>query len=301
MKEAFIEKKFRGPSLLMIRTVNVILEEYRDQGFRLSLRQLYYQLVARDIIANSTRSYKNLGTLVSNARQAGEVDWAMIEDRGRDTFALAHWSSPTEIIQSAVSSFRVDRWKSQPWYIECMVEKDALSGVLVPVCNRLDIPITANKGYSSSSTMYEIGKRLLKKSEAGKRICVIYLGDHDPSGIDMTRDIGDRLSMYSSLPKSEIDVQRVALNYDQVLTWRPPVNPAKETDARYEAYKMAYGKHCWELDAVEPAILSKLVEDTVLERRDQGRWDNAIYAEDRMKRDLSAISELYKRFKEKKK
>ena len=301
MKEAFITKRFSKASLAMIKIVNYILGEYRDQGFRLSLRQLYYQLVARDVIPNTVRSYKNLGTLVSNARQAGEVDWAMIEDRGRETEALSHWNSPAEIVNSAVASFRVDRWKTQPWYIEVMVEKDALSGVLVPVCNQLDIPITANKGYSSSSTMYEVGNRLSNKHAAGKKICVIYLGDHDPSGVDMTRDIEDRLSMYSRLPKCEIDVQRVALNFDQVRAWNPPVNPAKQTDARYAAYKLAYGKYCWELDAVEPRTLASLVEKVVLERRDEGRWNNAVHAENRMKTDLRAVSELYKRFKEKKK
>ena len=81
MKESFIEQRFNAASVAMIETINSILDEYAAQGFRLSLRQLYYQLVARDFIPNTIRSYKNIGNLVSNARQAGHIDWDMIEDR----------------------------------------------------------------------------------------------------------------------------------------------------------------------------------------------------------------------------
>lgn len=162
MKEAFITKNFSQASRDQIELINGILREYQHQGYRLSLRQLYYQLVARGHIENSVRSYKNTGTLVSNARQAGFIDWAMIEDRNRETVNPSHWKNPGEILESAAYSFHIDKWKDQPYHIEVMVEKDALSGVLEPVCYSLDIGITANKGYSSSSTMYEIGKRLSK-------------------------------------------------------------------------------------------------------------------------------------------
>jgi len=180
----------------------------------LSLRQLYYQLVARGYIANSLRSYKNVGNLVSTARQAGQVDWGMIEDRNRETRSLMHWNNPGEIVESAAYSFHIDKWAGQKWHVEIMAEKDALSGVLEPVAGELDVAITANKGYSSSSTMYEIGKRLARKSRAGKKICIVYLGDHDPSGIDMTRDVKARLELYSGF--GTLHVVRIALNWRQV-------------------------------------------------------------------------------------
>jgi hypothetical protein len=294
MIEAFIDKTFTAASLRNIELVNHILEEYRAQGFRLSLRQLYYQLVARDYIPNNTRSYKNLGALVSNARQAGLIDWAMIEDRNRETLAPAHWENPGQIVRAAAYQFRIDKWADQGWHIEVMVEKDALSGVLGPVCSRLDIGITANKGYSSSSTMYEIGKRLLDKSDDGKRICILYLGDHDPSGIDMTRDVEDRLRLYSGLQsENELEVVRLALNWEQVERWRPPENPAKETDARFGAYVRRFGGSSWELDAIEPRQLADLVEEAVYSRRDVDLWSDAVNRENEMRNELQAFSDRY--------
>lgn len=288
MKEAFISKAFKADSLATITTLNGILEEYRRQNFRLSLRQLYYQMVARDYIENSQRSYKNLGNLVSNARQAGLIDWEMIEDRGRDTTIPPHWKTPADIVLAAAHSFRIDKWIDQPYHIEVMVEKDALSGVLEPVCRELDIGITANKGYSSSSTMYEIGKRLYDKYEDdGKSICIIYLGDHDPSGIDMTRDVDERLQMYSRV--GDIEVVRIALNWDQIERWQPPENPAKETDARFVAYEQQFGSSSWELDAVEPAQLAQLVRAAVQERRDEALWAEAVTLENTGRDELRAF------------
>lgn len=291
MKDSFIEHKFSAPSMKTITLINRILDAYRVQGFRLSLRQLYYQLVARDFIENSQRSYKNIGSLVSNARQAGLIDWDMIEDRGRETSALAHWKSPAQIVEVAAAQFRIDKWLDQPYHIEAMVEKDALSGVLEPICQRLDISITANKGYSSSSTMYEIGKRLYGKRRDRKQVCVIYLGDHDPSGIDMTRDVQERLQMYSRL--DHIEVVRLALNWSQIEEWQPPENPAKETDARFAAYAAKFGQSSWELDAVEPAQLAELVNEAVRQRRDERKWREAVEREDAMKAKLQSFAEQY--------
>lgn len=215
MKEQFIDHKFNRASLTLIETANGILDEYARQGYRLSLRQLYYQLVARDYIENTIKSYKRIGDLVSNARLAGLLDWEMIEDRNRVATIPTAWDSPAQIVRAAASQFRVDRWEGQTYHVEVMVEKDALSGIsgiLQPVCRELHVRFTANKGYSSSSAMYEAGQRMKHAKRSGKSVVVLYFGDHDPSGIDMTRDIDERLRQFARTTK--IDVRRLALNWD---------------------------------------------------------------------------------------
>lgn len=293
MKQAFITKRFSPSAYEMIDTINQILDEYKAQGFRLSLRQLYYQLVARAYVENTVNSYKRVGNIVSDARQAGLVDWDMIEDRGRETVSVGHWSSPADIVRAAANQFRIDKWKDQPYHIEVMVEKDALSGVLEPVCRELDISITANKGYSSSSTMYEIGQRLLNLHCLRKDILIIYLGDHDPSGIDMTRDVVDRLTMYSELDEGDLEVVRIALNWNQVEEWKPPENPAKQTDSRFASYAAKFGQSSWELDAVEPVQLAGLVRGLVQARRIDSLWNKAVEHENRMRADLMAFANTY--------
>jgi hypothetical protein len=291
MKEQFIDKRFSAENEKMIDRINSILGDYRDQGYRLSLRQLYYQLVARALIENSERSYKHIGDLVSNARLAGLVDWDMIEDRGREVVAPPMWENPAEIVEAAAKQFAIDRWKDQPNYVEVMVEKAALEGVLIPVCRELGIRFTANRGYCSSSTMYEAGKRIERLMEE-KTVHVLYLGDHDPSGIDMTRDVRDRLSMFSW---TDIEVNRLALNIDQVRRLNPPENPAKMADTRARAYIDQFGTSSWELDAIEPAEMANLVQRAVRKLRNEEKWEKALRREERMRSELNQFAREYRK------
>jgi hypothetical protein len=278
VREAFTDKQFGAAASEMLGAICAILDSYAEQGYDLSLRQLYYQLVSRNIVPNTERSYKNVGVLVSDARLAGIVDWAMISDRGRVCVKNPHWEGAREFLDSVAPQFRLDLWEGQPNYVEVMVEKQALEGVLVPVCRKYDVPFTANKGYSSSSALYEASKRFLAAAHeqpAGwSGLHVIYLGDHDPSGIDMSRDIGDRLDLFVKTAQGRCDeigpneipaveVHRVALNMNQIRSMRPPENPAKLTDSRAIGYVRRFGKSSWELDAIEPSKLARLVSGAI--------------------------------------
>lgn len=291
MKEAFIEKRFNTKSVKLIGIVNTILDDYAAAGYDLSLRQLYYQLVSRNIVPNTEKSYKNVGQLVSDARLAGLVDWSMIRDRGRVTVHNPHWDTPADIVRACANQFAVDRWANQPNYVEVMVEKQALEGVLIPVCEEWDVPFTANKGYTSSSAMRGASKRFLDAEENGKALHVIYLGDHDPSGIDMSRDIDDRLEMFTR--GSGVTVHRVALNMDQVRKFRPPPNPAKMTDSRADDYVRKFGRQSWELDAIEPKKLAKLVEDAIKDLIDDDLWDESGKLQQKGRDRLQAVADRF--------
>lgn len=293
MKQTFVEKKFSASSLALIKTANRIVGEYNRMGFRLSLRQLYYQLVARDYIENTVQSYKRVGVIISDARDAGLVDWNAIEDRGRTPILPNEWENPAEIVRAAAHGFRVNRWIGQTNYVEVMVEKDALSGILRPVCSEYHVRFTANKGYSSSTAMYDAGRRFLEQGDDGKNLYLIYLGDHDPSGIDMTRDIRERLYLYGEWIEGNLEVIRIALNMDQVEAWQPPRNPAKETDSRFAGYRDKFGDDSWELDAVEPRTLASLVRDNITDLIDQDQWAKIQKMEKEMRDELLDFAKDY--------
>ena len=259
MREKFVNINLKPESMKKVQTINRILSEYQAAGYDLTIRQLYYQLVARGYIENTQKSYKRIADLVNNARLAGLIDWSVITDRARETITPTTWEGPAAIIKAAANQFRLDPWQDQDNYLEVMVEKQALEGVLIPVCNQWGVRFTANKGYCSSSTLYETGKRIAAL-QPDKTCYILYLGDHDPSGLDMTRDIKERLTMFSNNP---VIVERLALNYDQILALNPPENPAKETDARYGDYLKNYGAASWELDAIEPQALADMVNTAI--------------------------------------
>ncbi|NIN00497.1 MAG: hypothetical protein GTO24_21165 [candidate division Zixibacteria bacterium] len=283
MKETFVDKSFRSNTLRVIEWVNDILAKYGAMGYDLTTRQVYYQLVAQDLIPNDPKSYNRIKGIVSDGRLAGLIDWAMIVDRTRKVIIPSRWKDPAEIVKQAAKQFRIDKWERQPRHVEVMVEKQALEGILTPVCRDLDIPFTANKGYSSSSAMYRAGKRLFKAFLAGKELFVLYLGDHDPSGIDMDRDILERLEMFSTV---HLDVTRLALLMDQIETMDIPENPAKVSDSRYAGYVATFGPASWELDAMEPTELASVVTEAVENLRDEDLWQEALDEEKEMKDEL---------------
>jgi DNA topoisomerase VI subunit A len=290
MKEQFIDHTFARRSAERLQLVNGILDEYSAQGFDLSLRQLYYQLVARDYIENSQASYKRLGDLLNKARLAGLVDWQMIVDRSRDSKVNQHWDNPGQIVRAAAYGFRIDKWKNQPCHIEVMVEKDALTGVLLPVCKEEDIYFTANKGYPSASILYQMSKRIIRHLRDNKDVYILHLGDHDPSGLDMTRDLADRLELFCGVT---LQVVRLALNMEQVMEYNPPENPAKVTDSRARAYIHEFGPNSWELDALEPRVLAELVSEQVARLRDDVLWAEAIDEEREMRDELEQFAAGY--------
>lgn len=257
---AFEFFKHWKPSLhssALVTKANQIINDYREQGYTLTLRQLYYQFVARDLIENSERSYKNLGNIISKARDAGLIDWSAIEDRNRSFNTFWTDEDSLNVIEDTPRQIRFDQWARQDTYVEVWVEKEALGNVISRACDQFLVPHMSCKGYLSSSEAYRAGKRFERAHMEGKDLVLIHLGDHDPSGIDMTRDNDERLELYSCF--SDVDVRRIALNMNQVEQYTPPPNPAKITDSRAKDYIKKFGRTSWELDALEPQVIEDLI------------------------------------------
>jgi len=264
MRQAYIEKSFHAGTEKLIILANSIIDEYMNQGDVMTLRQLYYQLVSRDHIPNNIKSYKRLVKVMTDARMAGWTDWDAIEDRSRNLVSNYHNEDPGQAVEDALEQYMLDRWKNQPFRPEVWIEKEALLGVIRPVCRKLDVPCFACKGYTSQSEMRAAALRLHYYRNRGQNPVIIHLGDHDPSGIDMTRDIEERQEIFNG----GVEVLRIALNEDQIAAYNPPPNPAKLTDTRAPGYIKKYGDKSWELDALKPGVIRKLIEDTVAVYRD---------------------------------
>lgn len=256
MKQQFDDKlRLSKANKIMLEVINDILEEYKNDGYILTLRQLYYQLVSKDIIPNNDREYAKLSNILKKGRMAGIVDWSAIEDRVRVP-KLPYWvHGVKDAIKDTIEQYRINRMKGQERRIEIWVEKDALSNVLYRVSSKYHIRLMVNRGYSSVSAMYDAYQRL----ETGD--VILYFGDHDPSGMDMIRDVKERLGEFGL----DIDVRPIALTMEQIRTFNPPPNPAKITDPRAKWYINEYGKTSWELDALPPKELIRLAEEAVEE------------------------------------
>ena len=302
-KICYTPKNFKPELLRLIQRVDSIVERYQGQGLKLSLRQIYYVFVAKDYFPDDRRwswngsrwvrdpegtknadpNYKWLGDLVSDGRLAGLIDWEAIEDRGRNLITINHWDSPADIVSACAKQYRRDTWAGQKYHVECWVEKEALEGIFEAACRPLDVSAFACKGYVSMSAMWNAAQRL----KEFKRPVVLHFGDHDPSGIDMTRDIKERLILFGV---KNLELKRVALNMNQIEELDPPPSPAKADDARYRDYQERFGDDCWELDAIEPQQMRDLIRSSVAEYRDEDRYAVQLERQRKEKGLLNAVS-----------
>ena len=334
MKIKFRDVKLSKANKERLDFINEIIEEYQEEGYILTLRQLYYQLVSRDVIPNKQNEYSKLSTLLKEGRMAGIVDWEAIEDRLRKPDKPSHWKSPKSIIDACLDQYRKDRQKGQDVYLEVWVEKDALSGVLKRVTEKFGVPIMVNRGYSSASAMFDSYERFLKAIQKGQEVKILYLGDFDPSGVDMIRDIKSRIDEFivgSEILKGEADFGKnkklyqerfddyieqgllgweadeiareqfaedkakkfkivpIALTKEQIREYNPPPNPAKITDPRAKEFIAKHGKTSWEVDALKPEVLNKILKDAIEENIDLDKFEEILQEEEADKEKLEEI------------
>lgn len=282
-KIAYRDSNFRDSTLKVIQQANEIAGLYGRQGFTLTLRQLYYQFVARDLLPNTQQSYKRLGSIINDARYAGMFDWSWLTDRTRNAtggdsgYTPGH---PEEVIDPAY--YHVTQWEGQPQRVEVWVEKDALVDVIQQGARGLRAITFSCRGYTSASEIWAAAQRIERylRAPGVEHVTILHLGDHDPSGIDMTRDITDRLAEFISYDMGalmgedyDFHIKRIALNWDQIEQYSPPPNPAKETDSRFAAYADQFGEESWELDALEPNVLVNLIRSNIRPLIDAEKWE----------------------------
>ena len=267
----------------LVNAVNQIISGYTVP---LTLRQVYYRLVVAGLIANTRSNYNQLSSQLVKARESGEVDDSRFTDRSRRIDDVS-FDSPADFIEVCRGTLRrqyVRRfWNSQPVYCEIWVEKDALSQVLAEAVYPFNTIVAPSRGYSSYTYLREAANRISQHCSDGKPAVILHFADHDPSGIDMSRDLQDRLAKYCG--RRDVEVRRIALNHDQVRRYNLIPNPVKQADRRSSRYVTQYGNQCWELDAIEPNELIPLCRaavDTLIEDRDA--W-LAIKEQDRAERE----------------
>jgi hypothetical protein len=301
MKIKFREVRLSKANKERLGTINGIIQEYQKEGYKLTLRQLYYQLVSRDVIPNKQSEYSKLSTLLKEGRMGGVVDWDAIEDRLRQPSSPSSWDSPQSAMNALIQQYKLPRMEGQRNYIEVWVEKDALSGVLKRVTEKYHIPILVNRGYSSASAMFDAYNRfkdgikeIIGDDEDGEgSVIIFYLGDFDPSGMDMIRDVEDRILEFATKHFNNFPLQviPIALTKEQIKKYNPPPNPAKRTDPRAKDFIAKHGATSWEVDALPPNVLNKLLEDVIKKHINIGMYEEIVSRENADKEKLESLIE----------
>jgi hypothetical protein len=280
----------------IVEAVNTILGKY---NYPLTLRQVYYRLVAGQVIVNTKNAYKRLSEILVNAREKNDVDDTRMEDRARQVIeANKGYSSPAEFIKlmtayfrSLGSTYRADLWSDQDNYVELWVEKDALSRAFEEFARPNRITLCPSRGYSSYTYIKrEAVDDRFASVDPRKQIVILHFSDHDPSGLNMTDDLQARFKRYAR--GRSIEVRRVALTIKQVKDYKLIPNPTKVADPRSRSYVAKFGNRCWELDALDPDLLRATIRGAIIGCIDMDKWENI---KAREKRDRRKLEERFRK------
>jgi hypothetical protein len=257
-------KKARKPqrrSLALRYAIAAVAAEYD----RMSVRQLFYQLVSRGVVEKTERAYKRVCDAAVQMRLDGSLDFRKVTDGHRSRRLVYAHSSLHEALQSAHDLYRRNYWLDQPRHVEVWCEKDALSGVIAPVCDRYGVPYVATRGFPSITLLYDSAQAM---AATGKPATVFYFGDHDASGHSISDGLEKTLRHFGV----DVTVTRVALNPDLIHTYALPTRPGKLTDSRQAGFAARFGGASVELDALPPDLLTALVERSIASEIDREAW-----------------------------
>jgi len=343
-----VKGTWRGDKAEIAKAIKDIAKEYQNDNYILTLRQLYYQLVSRDIVPNHDKVYKKISSIKDDVVYSGLVDWDVFEDRGRVPSIAYYENSIADALRRTKEWYRLDRQLDQSNHVEVWTEKDAISSILKRITDKYTVRLVVNKGYTSSTAIYGAYTRFVEEILEGRTITILYFGDHDPSGMDMIRDIRERLIMmfvqgerlrdavqywwdneektysdiaeqiekYENLPelfqseeendkvmqmfergqvelflkeKECFKVIPVGLTMEQIKLYNPPHNPAKMTDPRAKGYIEQFGAVSWEVDALKPDVMAKIVEKAIIENIDIEIYKEVLERESQEKGTINEI------------
>lgn len=294
-------RKLSDRSLPLVGATQKIIVGLKEY-LPLTLRQIYYQLVAHEVIENSVSSYKRLGSILTKARLEGLVPWEVIEDRARDTLWSGGYGMIGDFIRHEteyyLEGYRRDLLNMQKVAPELWIEKDALSRICHRAALDYCVPVIVAKGFSSISYMYQCKRRIDANLENGQTTVILYFGDFDPSGWEMPEAMLETLHGDMGVDEEDVKLYRCALNDDQIDDMKLPHSPEalKKTDTRYKKFMHRFGRRAVELDAIPPAELETLVSESIesildmkMFRMQKARWRKEEKVAAELKEDVSDL------------
>mgnify|MGYP003375782444 CR=1 FL=1 len=252
---------------------------------RMSVRQLFYQLVSRRAVEKTEAAYKRVCDISAQMRLAGALDYRKIVDGHRSRRVGWQFDSLTEALENTHELYKRNYWLEQPAWVEIWCEKDALTGVIEPICRDYGVPYVATRGFPSITLMYESAMQMKAR---GKDTRVYYFGDHDASG----RAISANLERDMRAHGAWVTVERVALEPSQIEYYDLPTRPGKASDSRHAKFAERYGDASVELDALPPNVLEQMVRQMILGNIDREVWRRTAEIEALERETLASIAAM---------
>lgn len=275
--------------LIKLDQIEEVLNEWRKY-WPLTLRQIYYQLVSKQIIQNKDSEYKSLSLFLKWARLDNKIPWNAMEDRVRSSYHSSGYDNKIQFINSEFENFLTGYYRhlisTQDVHIEVWIEKDALSSIFSRITKKYCISTIVCRGFSSVTFLNDYKDRI---SQNGKQPIMLYFGDFDPSGMEMLESM--EITLLDEMGAGNISFKRIALTKEDINFYNLPHDPSavKKSDSRYNKFVEKYGEYAVELDALDPDVLEQKIVNAIENELDMAKFQIQVEQQDR---DFDEIDDL---------
>jgi hypothetical protein len=282
-----------------------------------SARYCGYHLLSMGVL-QSTKQFHNLNRRMNRYRIDEKLDDECFVDNKRRVELQPTWEDLTDFRQWCSAVYKQNLWRSQPKHVEIWLEKDTTAFLIQDIADKYRVPLRVSSGHYSRSFLYKAAKEL---SSVEKSTVVLYLGDFDPSGLDIERaarrgnnngnekkeGVSDILEARFGWSPDRFDEQvewiRVGVTEADFLALPESAKvPIKEDsqddegnerrgDPRAQVFKERYGDLGAEVEALEvqsTGEIARRVEEAILTHLSFQTWKRAMKKEEKDKEELVA-------------
>lgn len=256
----------------------------------MTIRQLFYRLVSILNLNNCRADYQKLSRVMTQARESGEIDPEWIVDRSKPEIIPNVWEDVRGYLKTVSRGYKRNYWRDQPHYTEVWIEKDSLTGSIDETIEELGITLRTHRGYGSTTKKLEIASLF---DSIDKPMTIFYIGDFDPSGVDIERDLLQKVKRYMKSDR-RIILKRLGILREDIEQFNLPPLRVKERDPRAKGFCQAYGTDVVEADALPPTELRSRIKEAVTSLIYYDRWNRNVSVEEAEFESIRSFVENYK-------
>ncbi len=236
------------------------IEQLAEEHQPCSVRHLFYRATVAKVpsIGKDRAGYCKVQRAVLQLRRAGRIPYSWITDNSRTPFMLDVWGGVNGFLDDMAGLYRRDLWHRSPYRVEVWCESDSIAGTLIDVTQRWRVPLYPIKGQSSETFAYNAVQSWL--AEKWRQVIVLYVGDHDPAGLEIEQSLYDKMLHFASGTDSSSGMYRQPMFVRLGVTWQQVLDydlPGTAPKKRY-GYPLAV-----EAEALPPRVLRDLVDETI--------------------------------------
>ncbi len=251
-----------------LRTLDARLYWIAHEHQPCTVRQVYYRAVVAGLCDKTASGYNLVQRRMLAMRREGRLPYTWIRDNARTFYGRPRYRDLEEFgLAASRYLYHFDYWADSPVNVEVWVESDSIAGTLQhTVVDEWGLRLHVARGFSSETFLHNAGQEI---QQDGRETFVYVLSDFDPSGVSLADDIARKLVHFAGdIP---VQVERVALDGQQVDKWSLPTHPLKPTDRRAPSFRREHGNEACELEAVPPKQLRALVSHAIARHIPRGR------------------------------